>query len=107
MRAWLLLAVAVPSLALADFTGRVVKVKDGDTLIVLANNKQIDVRLESIDAPESKQPFGKDSRESLSQLCAATTVEVIETGRDRYGRTLGYLLCDGVDANAEQVHRGM
>ena len=28
MRAWLLLALAVPSLAIADFTGRVVKVKE-------------------------------------------------------------------------------
>jgi endonuclease YncB( thermonuclease family) len=52
----------VPSVALADFTGRVVKVTDGDTITVLVHNKQIKVRLDSIDAPESKQAFGKRSQ---------------------------------------------
>lgn len=28
-------------------------------------------------------------------------------GADRYGRTLGRVFCAGVDANAEQVRRGM
>jgi endonuclease YncB( thermonuclease family) len=30
-----------------------------------------------------------------------------ERGKDRYGRTLGRVTCAGVDANAEQVRRGM
>jgi endonuclease YncB( thermonuclease family) len=42
---------------LADFTGRVVKVADGDTLTVLVNKTQVRVRLDGIDAPESKQAF--------------------------------------------------
>jgi endonuclease YncB( thermonuclease family) len=33
-----------PWLALADFTGRVVKVSDGDTITVLVNKTQIRVR---------------------------------------------------------------
>lgn len=41
MRVALILAVlaSAPCLALADFTGRVVKVSDGDTLTVLVNKK--------------------------------------------------------------------
>jgi micrococcal nuclease len=62
--------LAVFSSPLADFTGRVVKVSDGDTLTILVNKTQIRVRLDGIDAPESKQAFGKRSRQSLSDLCA-------------------------------------
>src|SRR5687768_14921235 len=72
MRA-ILLSVAMalgPGAALADFTGRVVKVSDGDTLTVLVNKTQIRVRLDAIDAPELGQAFGKRSRQSLAQLCA-------------------------------------
>jgi endonuclease YncB( thermonuclease family) len=32
---------------------------------------------------------------------------VVSTGKDRYGRTLGWVLCDGIEANTEQVRRGM
>lgn len=107
MRAWLLLGLLVPDLALADFTGPVVKVQDGDTLTVLVHQRQVKIRLESIDAPESKQPFGKRSQQSLAQLCAAKTATVHETGKDRYGRTLGWVTCDNLDASSEQVRRGM
>jgi micrococcal nuclease len=93
--------------ALADFTGRVVNVSDGDTLTVLVNKTQVRVRLESIDAPEHKQAFGKRSQQSLAQLCAAKTTSVKETGSDRYGRVLGWVVCDEMNANAEQVRRGM
>ena len=100
------LAAATTS-ARADFTGRVVRVSDGDSLTVLVEQKQVKVRLDAIDAPELKQPFGKHSQRSLAELCAARTARVVEKGRDRYGRTVGSIFCDGVDANAEQVRRGM
>jgi endonuclease YncB( thermonuclease family) len=98
---------ALPCAALADFVGRVVKVSDGDTLTVLVERREVKVRLDSIDAPEMKQPFGRRSQQSLAQLCAAKTARVIESGMDRYGRTIGWIVCDGVDANSEQVRRGM
>ena len=92
----LVILVVAPCWALAaDFAGRVMKVADGDTLTVLINKKQVRVRLDSIDAPESKQAFGKRSQQSLAQMCAAKTAIVVSTGKDRYGRTLGWVLCDG------------
>ena len=87
--------------------GRVVRVSDGDTLTVLVAEHQIRVRLLEIDAPESKQAFGKRSRRSLAELCAGKTAQITWTQSDRYGRTLGRVFCNGVDANAEQVRRGM
>jgi len=109
MRAILLLAVLAfaPDAALADFTGRVVKVADGDTLTVLLDRKHVRVRLDGIDAPEWDQAYGKQSRRSLAQLCSAKEARVAERGKDRYGHTLGVVTCAAVEANSEQVRRGM
>jgi endonuclease YncB( thermonuclease family) len=101
-------AVAVaPCAALADFTGRVVKISDGDTLTVLVAKKQIRVRLDGIDAPERGQAFGKRSQRSLAQICSAKQAQVEDRGTDRYGRTIGRVNCGGIDANSEQLRRGM
>lgn len=101
------LAVAFSCSAHADFTGKVVAVADGDTLTVLVDQRQIRVRLVDIDAPESGQAYGQQSKESLVGVCAGKEAQVADSGKDRYGRTLGRVTCDGVDANAEQVRRGM
>jgi endonuclease YncB( thermonuclease family) len=90
-----------------ELAGRVVSIQDGDTLTVLVSRRQIKVRLADIDAPERKQPFGTRSRQSLADLCAGKDARIAEQGKDRSGRTLGRVNCAGVDANAEQVRRGL
>jgi endonuclease YncB( thermonuclease family) len=109
MRALALFAVLAfaPVAAPAEIVGRVVSVSDGDTLTVLVELKQLKVRLDAIDAPERGQAFGTRSRESLAELCAKRTARVVPKGFDRYGRTVGVIVCDGVEANSEQVRRGM
>ena len=101
------LVLAPCGAARADFVGKVVHVADGDTLTVLLERKQVRVRLDAIDAPELKQPFGRRAQQSLAELCAARSVRVTEKGTDRYGRVIGRIECDGVEANSEQVRRGM
>jgi endonuclease YncB( thermonuclease family) len=107
--ALLMLAGCLAALpAHADFAGTVASVHDGDTLTVRTNDRTIRLRLAEIDAPERAQAFGEHSRQSLVELCAGKRVHVvIARGTDRYGRTLGRISCEGVDANAEQVRRGM
>ena len=95
------------SAAHADFTGKVVAVADGDTITVMRDLVPVKLRLLESDAPEKKQAFGARSKQSLSDLCFNKTATLIEKGRDRYGRTLARVRCEGVDANAEQVRRGM
>ena len=99
------LAVALP--ARAELVGRVVNVSDGDTLTLRVETKQVKVRLDAIDAPERGQAYGRRSQESLAELCAKRTARVVPKGLDRYGRTVGIIVCDGVEANSEQVKRGM
>lgn len=54
-----------------EITGKMVSVAGGDTLTVQTDAKeQVKVRLEAIDAPEKKQPFGTKSREGLAAMVA-------------------------------------
>lgn len=85
---------------------RVVAVQDGDTLTVLVDRRQLKVRLKDIDAPELGQPFGRNARQSLSDLCFGKTAAVEIGGHDRYRRAIAQVTCGGTDANAEQVRRG-
>ena len=101
-----LLAVACAAHA-ATIEGKVVAVADGDTLTVLIDRMQIKVRLAEIDAPQKGQAFVNRSRQSLAALCFGKIAQVFEKGKDHYARTLGRVHCDGIDANAEQVQRGM
>lgn len=103
------LSSCAPYVAAAEtITGNVVAIADGDTLTVLDRSKrQHKIRLAEIDAPESKQPFGTKSKQSLAELCFNKSAAVETRENDRYGRAIGYVMCEGVDANAEQVRRGM
>lgn len=88
--------------------GKVVAVSDGDTLRVLdASGKQHVVRLQGIDAPETKQAFGTKARERLAKLTMSKAVEVKVHGRDKYGRTLGTVQIKGEDVNRRMVADGM
>ena len=99
----------ISSLVYADtLSGRVVRVIDGDTLVVLdASKTQQKIRLQGIDAPERRQAFGTKSKEHLSDLVAGQVVVVEYHDLDRYQRILGKVLLDGEDINLEQVSSGM
>jgi micrococcal nuclease len=101
---FLILLVAGPARA---FDGLVVSVADGDTLTLMTDRTQVKVRLADIDAPERGQAFGTRSRQALSALCFQQRATVAAQSRDRYGRTVGRVNCNGIDANAAQVRSGM
>lgn len=91
----------------STFDAPVVRVIDGDSLTVLVDRQHMRVRLKEIGAPELKQAFGERSRQSLTDMCAAKRARVTWTEKDRNGRLLARVWCGEVDANAEQVRRGM
>jgi endonuclease YncB( thermonuclease family) len=89
-------------------SGTVIGVVDGDTLtIVDAQKRRYRVRLGQVDAPESKQAFGIKSARSLYGLCFRKTAQVEWQTKDQYNRRIGQVTCEGIDANAAQVRRGM
>lgn len=100
--------VLQPTLASAQtLTGKVVGIADGDTLTLLdSTNAQHRIRLAGIDSPEKGQPFGDHCKKSLSDLVFGRTVEVESSKLDRYGRVIGKVLINGLEANLEQINRG-
>ena len=107
----------VASMAVADISGKVVAVTDGDTIKILDNSRvQHKVRLTGIDAPEKAQPFGNASRKNLASMVAGKDVRVETSKNDRYGRVLGKVWmqpqdCSGcgktLNANLAQILAGM
>lgn len=104
-----LFLILVHSTALADtLAGRVVRVTDGDTIVVLdANNTQHKIRLQGIDAPERGQAYGTKSKEHLSKQVAGKSVVVDYSKHDRYQRILGKVLLDDDDVNLKQIKAGL
>jgi micrococcal nuclease len=104
----ILLLPAISTAATAEtIIGKVVGVHDGDTLTILDDSKtQTKIRLAEIDAPESRQPYGKRAKQELSGLAFGRSAVVQVQDIDRYGRTVGRVTVDGVDVNAEMVRRG-
>lgn len=100
------LLVAITAQA-ATLQGKVVHIADGDTLTILVNgNKQIKIRLAGIDTPEEAQPFGNKAKQTLAALTFLKQVLVEVETKDRYGRSVGVVIVNGLDANAELVRQG-
>lgn len=106
MRLAAALLLALP-LAAGAFEAKVVGIADGDTMTVLRGREQIRVRLARIDAPEKKQAFGERARQSLPALCFGRIAEVTPEKKDRYGRTVARVSCQGQDVDQHQVQTGM
>jgi endonuclease YncB( thermonuclease family) len=81
-RCWLygFLAILAGPLLAAELTGKVVGISDGDTLTLLvpegASFKQVRIRLAEIDAPESGQPYGRRSKQVLSDMVFKREVRI-------------------------------
>ncbi len=88
--------------------GEVVALADGDTITVLdADRRQHKVRLAGIDAPEKRQSFGTQSKDSLASMVFRRQVVVEWSKYDRYGRVIGKVLVGNLDVCLEQVRLGM
>jgi len=98
--ATILLAFAPP------FEAKVVAVYDGDTITV-RTDETIKIRLDGIDAPELKQPFGQASKQAMSSLVFGQTVTIKPGKKDRYGRLLARVEIGGKDASLTMVETGM
>jgi len=83
-------------------------VYDGDTVKLASSEGDIKLRLADIDAPERNQEYGQKARRALILLCKGSGIKVnVElAGKDKYGRHLGRLQCNGTDASLYLAEHG-
>jgi micrococcal nuclease len=97
-------------------TARVVRVVDGDTIVVRLAGREERVRYIGVDTPETVKPgtpvqcFGKKASAENHRLVDGRRVRLVQDAeeRDRYGRLLAYVYraSDGLFVNRELVRRG-
>ena len=101
-------AAAIPPRAGDEgvFYGPLVRVKDGDSLVVKVQGVAMDFRLAEIDAPELDQPYGRAAKRELVTLASGRQLVVVPLDVDRYGRTVAQVWNGSTHLNAELVKRG-
>ncbi len=96
---------------------RVVRVVDGDTIVVDMEGTQEKLRLIGIDTPETVDPrravqcFGEEASHEAKRLLEGARVRVVNDAsqdtRDKYGRLLAYVfLEDGTFYNEHMIEAG-
>jgi micrococcal nuclease len=97
-------------------TARVLRVVDGDTILVAVGGRQERVRYIGVDTPETVKPhtrvqcFGKRASAANHRLVDGRTVRLVAgaEARDRYGRLLAYVYraSDGRFVNEALIRGG-
>ena len=110
------LLLAIPGMAIAG-QYKVIRVVDGDTIVINYNGKKEKVRLLCVNTPESvhpdkKQniPMGKVASKYTKKKLTGKYVKLefeIDRLRGYYGRLLAYVFIDGQNLNLDLVRQGL
>ena len=77
------------TLAAETIIGKVSWIYDGDSFLMQTEGGRVQVRIWGIDAPEYKQPGGREAAKFLIGLIKDKTVSVEKVELDSYGRIVG------------------
>lgn len=89
------------------FTAIVTKVIDGDSLKVRAGQKNYEIRLYGIDAPEYDQPYAAKAKKLVNKAILGKKVLVTPVEWDRYHRLVAIVDCDGQSINRQLLSSGL
>jgi endonuclease YncB( thermonuclease family) len=91
-----------------ELAGKVVKVRDGDSMEIRRGGANVRVRVFGIDSPERGQPWSARAKSFTTGLVANQDVVVVVRDVDRYGRIVGIIkLKDGRDLAHELLRAGL
>jgi len=96
---------------LEDFTAKVIKVHDGDTMTVRWSERDFDfpVRLAFINAPELNETGGHSSRDWMKSRVEGKEVDILIDPNNRvgrFGRIIGDVIEGGISVNRESLDNG-
>ncbi len=107
---FIVIAVSIPcfsgSLYGGVLHGKVIKVIDGDSIIVKTRQDRVEVRLYGIDAPEYDQPYAAKSKQITKRLLKGKKVDVRGVEWDRYDRLIAVVYQGKTCINGELVKKG-
>ena len=108
MRKILLLFALFPVLVFSDDgMVRVLKVHDGDTIVVRQDDRIVTLRLKGIDCPEEGEPSGSKAKQYATETIEGKSVKVKTYGKDKLGRMIAdVFLENGKLFNQELVLTG-
>ena len=87
--------------------GRVLRIIDGDSLILDMRGSQYRIELWGIDAPEPNQPWGEAAAHQLNRTLTGSFVTVrVDRGPDE-GRYAGRVLLRGRDVGLDLLYDGL
>ena len=95
-----------------DFTARVIKVHDGDTITVRIPERDFDfpIRFSNIASPELSESGGNVAQKWLESKILGSEVQIVMDRWKRvgkYGRLLGKVVFHGMDMGEEQIWMGL
>ena len=80
---------------------------DGDTIGVLRDGREVRVRLEGIDAPETARDFSQRAKQFTSDAIFGKDVTVSVKETDQYRRLVARVLSDSRDVSVALVEAGL
>ena len=91
-----------------ELHGKVVQVKDGDSMVVRVGDENLGVRTFGVDCPERGMPFSARAKSFTSGLVGNRDVTVVVHDVGRYGRIVGDVkLADGRSLGRELLREGL
>lgn len=94
------------SIIAVAISGKVIRVSDGDTILIQSGSQKIRVRMYGIDAPELKQKYGEESKKYLKKRIMDKNVDIKVINQDQYGRKVGKVFYKNKDINLEMLETG-
>ncbi len=101
------LTVLLFCFSLYSQSGKDIKIKDGDTVVVLDSlGNQTTLRLAEVDCPESSQAFGNRAKQFTANEVGNKIITYKVDSKDRYGRSITKVFYDGKYLSKEIIKNG-
>jgi len=91
----------------SSFYARVVKIIDGDSIVIKKGKDTIEIRLYGIDCPEWNQHFSTEAKKYMKSMIYKKKVWVESQYYDSYGRLVALIDYNDKNINGKMVESGM